>query len=181
MASILIGRYPSTTDAIAAATPHTYTYKGEDYPIEYPIGHLETVTMILQESIHYSANLSDAESNSEWKSLSHHPEGFGRTRLGPDNRMFVVTAFHQVHCLQILHSALGGNMSSAHHVQHCLDYLRQTFLCEAADNLEPGDFLRRDFTRERLAGEVACRDWEKVYRALDEDAARWEEWSLQWN
>lgn len=137
--------------------------------------------MTLQESVHFNVNLSDTASNLEWKSISLHPDGFGRTRLGPDHRIFVVTVFHQLHCLQILHSALDGNIDSTHHIQHCLDYLRQTFLCEAADNLERGDFMRRDYARERVADTLTCRDWEKVYRALDEDAARWEEWSLRWN
>lgn len=141
------------------------------------------VGMVLQESVHFNTNLSDPASNSEWKSLTTHPDGFGRTRLGPDHRLFVVTMFHQLHCLWVLHSGLDGNTTTVppHHVQHCLDYLRQTFLCEAADSLETGDFMQHDFSKGRISDVLVCRDWEAVYQALDGDAARWEAWNSRWN
>ncbi|KAG2123760.1 hypothetical protein DEU56DRAFT_745191, partial [Suillus clintonianus] len=143
------------------------TYADEDYPWEFPVdlAH-EAVAMTLHESVHFSLNASDAEARLEWENLPTWPKGFGRTRLGPQHRVFVMVFQHQHHCLWMLELALlGGNdpEASFHHINHCFNYLRQTLMCEAAYTLEMGDFMSVDHEKDRVGDTLVCRDWEKVY------------------
>ncbi|KAH9834558.1 uncharacterized protein C8Q71DRAFT_147219 [Rhodofomes roseus] len=161
-----------------------YSYLGDDYPLDYPLGDLDAVAMTLQESVHFTLNGSDPVVTAEWESIAAHPDGFGRTRLGPDHRLFVMTFYHQLHCIWKFQQALvdrNDPTASEHHVQHCLNYLRQTFMCEAADSVEEGDFMTRDFEQDRIGDTLVCRDWGKVYDVLDEAYAGWEQWSKKWN
>ncbi|KAH9929361.1 uncharacterized protein B0H18DRAFT_996757 [Fomitopsis serialis] len=140
--------------------------------------------MTLHESVHFTLNGTDPVITAEWESLATHPDGFGRTRLGPDHRLFVMTFYHQLHCIWKFQQALverNDPTASKHHVQHCLNYLRQTFLCEAADSVEEGDFMDRNFEQDRIGDTLVCRDWEKVYNVLDGAYAEWEQWSQKWN
>lgn len=161
-----------------------YSYVGHDYPLELPVGHMDIVAMTLQETVHYSLNLSDPVSNAEWESIPDSIAGFGRTRLGPDYRLFVVTMHHQLHCLRYIQLALfdptdpEANMG---HVHHCLNYLRQTLLCEANESIEEGDFLERDFDKDRLGDTLICLDWESVYDDLDSRFEDWKDWRNKWN
>ncbi|TFY55968.1 hypothetical protein EVJ58_g7915 [Rhodofomes roseus] len=159
----------------------SHTYSGNDFPVDYPLD-LDTISMTLHESVHFTANLSDINSNSAWLNLVH-LKSRGHARLGPDHRVFTLTMFHQHHCLVMLHLGMADNnpVASSHHIQHCLDYLRQTFLCAAADGLEYGDFMERNFSKERVGDMLVCQDWEKVYMELDENVAEWEAWSSRWN
>jgi len=94
-------------------------------------------------------------------------------RLGPSYRTFELGIFHQLHCLSTLHKAIlypHLDVFGPEHVGHCLNYLRQHFLCEADDTLEPGDFMQdviRDTDGGRLGGagmfERECRDWGAVF------------------
>ncbi|KZT01769.1 uncharacterized protein LAESUDRAFT_663257 [Laetiporus sulphureus 93-53] len=161
-----------------------HTYIAEDYLLEYPIDHLDPVTMTLHESVHFSLNLTDPIVDMEWESLAAHPGGFGRTQLGPDHCLFVLTFYHQLHCLWKFQSTLINRNdpgASPHHVQHCLNYLHQLFLCDAATTLELGDFMVRDFEQNRVGDTLVCRDWEKVYNVLDSAFVEWSTWSVQWN
>lgn len=140
--------------------------------------------MTLHESVHFTLNGSDPVTTAEWESLASHPDGFGRTRLGPEHRLFVMTFYHQLHCIWKFQQALvdrGDPTASQHHVQHCLNYLRQTLLCEAAESVEEGDFMVRDFEQDRVGDTLVCRDWGEVYEVLDHAYAEWEQWSKQWN
>jgi hypothetical protein len=61
------------------------------------------------------------------------------------------------------------------HVQHCLNYLRQSFLCMSDDSLELGDSMA---ARGDIFGGVGiCRDWEKVNELVDINLTDW----LKWN
>ncbi|EED80168.1 predicted protein, partial [Postia placenta Mad-698-R] len=109
--------------------------------------------------------------------------GVGRTRLGPDHRLFVITFHHQMHCLLQIQLSLTMPVESTTppHIQHCLNYLRQTFLCAGLDSLEEGDFMERDFERDRQGGDMVCNDWTQVYGALDENYEQWLSWSSTYN
>lgn len=107
-----------------------------------------------------------------------YPEGAGRTRLGSDHRSFLVTFYHQYHCLRRIQLALldrADTDANSHHIRHCLNYLRQTFLCEAAETLEAGDFMQRDFQSDRQGDTLVCRDWEVVHKIMDKN---FEDWKL---
>ncbi|KZT08022.1 uncharacterized protein LAESUDRAFT_724500 [Laetiporus sulphureus 93-53] len=160
----------------------SYTYIGEDYPVEYPLGQLPKVDMTLQESMHYALDANDSLSHEEWRSVMLRPEGAGRVRLGPQHRLFVMTFYHQLHCLYHIHRGLVGLTDPVGpHLHHCLNYLRQTFLCVASDALEEGDFMERDYAKNRVGDETICEDWEMMYDALDRNNAEWMEWAAQWD
>ncbi|KAJ8516140.1 hypothetical protein ONZ45_g6515 [Pleurotus djamor] len=159
-------------------------YRGGDYPIELPVGDLDLVAMTLQETVHYSLNLADTLANEEWESVPNSVGGFGRTRLGSENRLFLVTLHHQMHCLRYIHRDLfdpSDPEAGSHHVHHCLNYLRQTILCEANESIEPGDFLERDFEADRNEGAMVCKDWGRVYDDLDARFEALKKWKAMWN
>ncbi|KAG7100297.1 hypothetical protein E1B28_002072 [Marasmius oreades] len=148
-----------------------YTYIGDDYPIELPIAQqLDLVAMTLQETTHYSLNASDPITSAEWFTLMNNPYGFGRVNLGSNHRLLTVVFWHQMHCISEMARAI---MNRSHpeavrgHIQHCLNYLRQSFLCDADYMLEAGDFMERDFERERVADTRVCRNWEAVMQDME--------------
>ncbi|CCM04083.1 uncharacterized protein FIBRA_06242 [Fibroporia radiculosa] len=134
--------------------------------------------MVAEESVHYP--LSDSEAHEEW--LWTAPLfGDNHVRLGPDKRVFAVPMFHQLHCLRTMREAIEVGLTSLSpglqgHIHHCFTYLRQWTLCSADVTLEPGDFMTRNFTTERVGGTYNCLDWEPVYRAVE---ANWIDW-IQW-
>ncbi|KAG0700586.1 hypothetical protein DFH29DRAFT_615412 [Suillus ampliporus] len=71
--------------------------------------------------------------------------------------------FHQLHCLRRFREALTGQGSSQGHTHHCLNYLRQSTLCQADLTLEAGDFTTWDFTQRRVGATHVCRDWGALY------------------
>ncbi|KAJ7065982.1 hypothetical protein B0H15DRAFT_926007 [Mycena belliarum] len=158
-----------------ADVPH----QPRDYPLKYPIT-LYPAAMTLHESLHFSLNVSDALEADEWFLYSSIPKGIGRTRLGPQQRVFELTVSHQMHCLRRIYLALVDHddlRASSEHVNHCLNYLRQTLLCDAADALEFGDFMARDYDVERIGDTLVCDDWERAIDFFDEKYAEWLEWT----
>ncbi|KAJ7114042.1 hypothetical protein C8R44DRAFT_796149 [Mycena epipterygia] len=184
-ASLLLGQvYPQLMVRHNNADLPYYSHVGQDYPLQYPIGPLDTVTMTLHESVHFALNASDPVAADEWVLYSSIPKGIGRTRLGPNQRVFVLTVSHQMHCLRRIHIALLNRedaLANYGHVHHCLNYLRQTLLCEAADTLERGDFMERDYELERISDTLVCRDWEKAFEILDGKYEEWLSWRDVWN
>jgi hypothetical protein len=166
-----------------------YTYVGLDYPSTYPVGLLETVAMTLHESVRLAVNTTDGVADKEWRETTLMIDsGHGRLRLGPAKHIFITTHYHQMHCLRVFQHALLGirsevdeSHSGAEHVNHCLDYLRQTILCTGNDSLEAGDFMARDWEMERLGGTLLCRDWDKLYKDMGTNFADWNDWARQWN
>lgn len=145
--------------------------------------------MTLYESVRFGLNLTDTSGSNDWEHLNVIPKGFGRTHLGPEQRVFVTVMYHQMHCLTMLHRALldfeenplWTDAASPHHIWHCLDYLRQGILCKATDDVETGDFMERDFEEDRIGETLVCEDWERAYEELDANEAKWESWRGQWN
>ncbi|KAI0649018.1 hypothetical protein C8Q79DRAFT_487436 [Trametes meyenii] len=156
-----------------SAPRRTYSHKGHDYPELLPLPHdIETMLVPVEESVHYSP-LGTA-SDVEWLALAE--PSFGYVRLGPDDRVFVVTMFHELHCLRMLNLAFSPNTTAFAHVTHCLNYLRQEALCLPDLALEPGDFEKRDLDMERSHGLHECRDWSVVQ---DTASRNFESWSAK--
>jgi hypothetical protein len=100
--------------------------------------------------------------------------GEGHVRLGPDDRIFAVTMYHELHCLRVLNLAFSkSHVASVSHIKHCLGYLRQNALCAADLTLELGDFEQRDFDVERVGATHTCKDWSAVYAIMDENYDAW--------
>ncbi|KAG1890029.1 hypothetical protein F4604DRAFT_1708115 [Suillus subluteus] len=164
-----------------------YTYAGDDYPWEFPVDLThEAVAMTLHESVHFALNVSDTESQLEWKSLPSWPKIIGRTHLGPEHRVFVVVFGHQLHCLWMLQQALldynrDQPKVTYHHTHHCLNYLRQTLMCDPAHTLEMGDFLSVDYEKDRIGDTLVCRDWGKAHSVLEEYHEKWLQWRAHWD
>ncbi|TCD67789.1 hypothetical protein EIP91_011917 [Steccherinum ochraceum] len=157
-----------------------YSYIGVDYPVWLPI-ELETVEMSFSETARYSLDSSDTF---DWLVLQGLGLGGhqGFIRLGPDSRLFAVAMFHELHCISNLAQAFTPQYPrnhSHHHVQHCLSYLRQLFLCGADVTLEPGDFLARNYTIDTSGITRNCRDWSMVFAEAEASAAQWTAHSLR--
>jgi hypothetical protein len=154
---------------------------GDDWPPFSPLKLERKVEMVVEESVHYVAGgLGGGTGKAEWQ----YQRGFGydgAARLGPDNRTFAVSLFHQEHCLLYLHAQLSDRTKDddsggrfAHH-QHCLNYLRQQALCHPDLTLEPGDFAAatRDFEVGRVGQTHVCRDFDMAW---DYNTEKWLEW-----
>jgi hypothetical protein len=168
---------PPLTDAIE------YSYIGDDYPLEYPMT-LDNVALTLQETTRYGLNLSDPVSEEEWTQLVLYPKGLGRTRLGPEHRLFIVTYYHQLHCLRKMEVGLlqhENKSANEHHFQHCINYLRQTILCDATDAVEEGDFMTMKHGPGVVGDTLVCKDWQKAYDVLDENFEEFVQWRKEWN
>ncbi|KAG6873901.1 hypothetical protein C0995_009680 [Termitomyces sp. Mi166 len=162
----------------------TYTYMGDDFPLEYPIGPLEEIATTLHETVRLQIYDEDPSATQEWQLLEKLPKGYGRVRLGPDHRLFLITMFHQFHCLRAIELRLHDRNTSdidSEHYGHCLNYLRQTLLCDANYSLEEGDFMEKDLENDRVGSTMICRDWEKVYAAMNENNDKFEAWAKKWN
>ena len=135
----------------------------------------------MEESVHYPPLGEPTEE--EWLSIAS--PSYGYVRLGPEDRTFVVSMYHVLHCLRMLNRAfskLPG--ATVGHIKHCLNYIRQGILCQPDLTLEPGNFEDRDFSVERIGGTHMCRDWEHVYKFVDQNydvwtnKTGWSKWSI---
>lgn len=160
---------------------HSLAYIEADYPAELSLA-VPIVGMVLESTEPHYAMKSDAD----WKSMYPLP-GMGFTPLGPNNRTFMVSMYHQLHCLDVIRVGFVVNGSNAyHHTEHCLRYLRQILLCKADTTLEDADGLRTTEDGRILRGASGlgmvhrCRDWTKVKSYLEEkDAYLMEDSSLR--
>ncbi|KZV68539.1 hypothetical protein PENSPDRAFT_687199 [Peniophora sp. CONT] len=172
-----------STVAGVAQKSQEYDYIGGSYPLELPVAYTDTVAMTLHETVRFSLNASDVDGDTEWHTTAVHPRGSGRVRLGSDHRIFVTTFYHQIHCLRKMQVAIieasGAHADGADpiatpmHTLHCLNYLRQTLLCEAADSLEEGDFMTKDFERDTVHDTLICRDWEALFAEMSDNFETW--------
>lgn len=148
----------------------TLAYKGHDYPELLPLPQdPQLIALLLEETVHYTP--LGATSDAEWLSLA--TPGFGYVRLGPEDRTFVVTMFHELHCLRMLNLAFTPNITSLPHATHCLNYLRQSILCSPDLALEPGDFEESDFEVDRTHGVHECKDWVPIYHFVAQNYDMW--------
>ncbi len=95
-----------------------YTYVEDDHPLYYPVssGPLPDVATTIYDSIHYfidpTDNMSKAavEGDAEWGLMAITPSQDGRVNLGPEDRIFLVTVYHQTHCLRGIKMSIVGRM-----------------------------------------------------------------------
>ncbi|PBK64373.1 hypothetical protein ARMSODRAFT_979199 [Armillaria solidipes] len=128
------------------------------------------VRMVVEDTVHYRH--SDPTAQMEWK--YSYPRGLGSFRAGPDHLAYFITTFHEQHCVESLGKMLvTASSRDWGHTQHCLNILRQLALCHPDMTLEPGDFMERNFTEERIGEEHICNDWEGV---SDAGTHNWVEW-----
>jgi hypothetical protein len=126
--------------------------------------------MTVEETIRYP--LAGFASDSEWFSLANSSSGY--VRLGPRDRIFSVTMFHQMHCLRMLNFAFDpSKFARLEHINHCLGYLRQMALCGADLTLEPAGWQSRDFKFDRVGATHMCRDWTGIYAEVERNFRRW--------
>ncbi|KAK0466162.1 uncharacterized protein EV420DRAFT_1510270 [Desarmillaria tabescens] len=118
-------------------------------------------------SSHYG--ISGPEDGEEWATTATY--GFGYLRLGQEQRRFALSMWHQLHCLRLMRMALDGDHDEGvrGHMQHCLTYLRQMILCNPDLTLEPADVLTRNYEIRRKGATYVCKDWSKVYNAMEEN------------
>ncbi|KAG1883213.1 hypothetical protein F4604DRAFT_1879003 [Suillus subluteus] len=136
----------SVLNELLPPTPHVHTYVGDDHPSQLPL-ELPSVGLELESGEgHFSLYNDD-----DWGTLFP-SDGF--VGLGPNNRTFLVSLYHQFHCLDIIR-----------HIQHCLRYLRQALLCHADTTLEvdipqisPEDG-KLYHTANGVGSVHRCRDW----------------------
>ncbi|KAG1839993.1 hypothetical protein DFJ58DRAFT_811353 [Suillus subalutaceus] len=119
-----------------------HTYIGDDHPIELPLD-LEIVALTFEDSKYYST--SGLTAWSEWNLLDHFPEGHGFVRLGPNGRLFGVSMFHQIHCLQMIRLALINGPN---------DHIYTNGSTAGSDGLGVTHI---------------CRDWSQLYAYIEEN------------
>lgn len=86
----------------------------------------------------------------------------------------MISVYHQLHCLKALHVALLPTIRGIeprdddgfehNHIEHCLDYLRQSVMCSGDTTLEPPD-ERPEKGKSPLQGwgvEHTCQSWEEI-------------------
>ncbi|THU92336.1 hypothetical protein K435DRAFT_862586 [Dendrothele bispora CBS 962.96] len=148
-----------------------YSYVAHDFPFSIPITgeNPQRVRLTVEESANYP--LSGWDSDDVWRSLGSNSAGY--VRLGPLNRLFTLTMFHEMHCLRMLNLAFDpSNILSDDHITHCLGYLRQQVLCHPDLTLEPAGWQDRDLNSGEGATHL-CWDWEAVYRLVDDNWSTW--------
>ncbi|KAH9476612.1 Oxidase ustYa [Psilocybe cubensis] len=118
---------------------------------------------------------------SEWESIL--PMGDGFIYHPDDQKHYLVSHFHSLHCLRSFHRYLrmamvsnpqndGYTMLDIGHVHHCLIYLRQILLCNADLTLEPASHKQRTPDGkivETVTGiDIAhrCTDWEQLWEYM---------------
>lgn len=149
-------------------------YIGADYPAILPIHSLPPAELALQETVHFP--LAGPGADEDWATIVNNPEGFGWVRLGPDDRLFALVMFHQLHCLRQMQRAIADRnhpLANPHHIRHCINYLRQAFLCKADFSLESGDFMARNYSEGQMGDTMACEDWSVLYDYLESNYEDW--------
>ncbi|KAF4573433.1 hypothetical protein EYR36_007948 [Pleurotus pulmonarius] len=152
--------------------PLRQSYLGHDFPPTLPLrgGALSDVLMTVEESANFP--LAGWASDDRWFAIA--PLSAGYVRLGPHDRLFVVTMFHELHCMRILNLAFDpSHIVGDGHINHCLGYLRQMTLCGADLTVEPSGWETRDFSWDREGATHKCRDWSAVYAEVEQNYARW--------
>ena len=111
--------------------------------------------------------LDTEDGKAEWASLV--PGGDGVIHLGPYKRPFTLSMFHQLRCLDIIRDEFttpGGGPTELG--RHCLNYIRQMITCRGDFHLESFQYASHKDPIDQ-SGVHVCRDWEAVYRAVEEN------------
>lgn len=130
-------------------------------------------------------NFSMSHAEEEWSALFPSQPTHGWVRLGPEGRPFLVTAHHQLHCLESLRRIFTAASCTTDapadvdwHVQHCLNGLRQAVLCNADTALEPSfEYQLADGSTSPAATGMGvdhvCRDWSQMDDYIEGNRREW--------
>lgn len=154
--------------AITPPVPKDYSWLGNDHPDQLPI-HVGRVALVW-DNPHDWGLLDD----DQWGSLF---ETDGFSKVGPNERTFQISMMHQLHCLDVIRVGFVTNRTGfAHHIEHCLRYLRQSVLCcadttleEDEPQLDPDGNWVHAASGDNMVHE--CRDWTVVRRYMNEHPA----------
>ncbi|KAH8108851.1 hypothetical protein DFH11DRAFT_1047466 [Phellopilus nigrolimitatus] len=186
-----------------ASLKHTesdaYTYAGDDYPEHLPLPQPTRPAAPVSFSLAPDAfPISGPGAAAQWASI--YPPGYGFVRMGRAARLLCVAQFHQLHCVEKMRIYLddplgaGAHLGFAHQ-QHCMNYLRQLFLCAAdrtLESLEPRDVVlavgsdggvdldeKHDLaTRSGPGVTHMCGDSKVLYEFVGDNYANWK---AAWN
>ena len=131
--------------------------------------------MTFQESARF--NLSQPGSDIFWYTLATNQPGVGFVHIGPYHWRFIPSANHQLHCLQQMQvdfTSPNRTLDTHSHFAHCMQYLRQIFLCNADATLEEGDFMEKDFDVDRIGTTRKCRNWPSLFEYVGDNFIEWE-------
>ncbi|EKM58141.1 uncharacterized protein PHACADRAFT_252214 [Phanerochaete carnosa HHB-10118-sp] len=114
-----------------------YTWAGGDVPMELPVPYEHAMVTFEDPGERFGLY-----NDSEWGTLF--PTD-GSIKGGQDNRTFLVSMVHQLHCLDVIRVGYVTNASDFRgHVEHCLQYLIQTIQCFADTTLEEDEMVLVD-------------------------------------
>ncbi|KZV85749.1 hypothetical protein EXIGLDRAFT_681570 [Exidia glandulosa HHB12029] len=124
----------------------------------------------MEDTVHYAHDT--ALGLIEWNSTL--PLGGGMLHLGPHQRLFSVSMFHQLRCLDVIGRELLERSETAVPAEptalarHCMNYLRVMVLCrsdtrlESAYNIVGPRIVTSSITH-------TCNDWSAVYAAAEDN------------
>jgi len=113
--------------------------------------------------------------DADWGSIFPKPDD-GFIRLGPKGRLFILALYHQLHCLDVMRvSFVLNGTNAAHHVEHCLRYLRLALLCQADTTLEETALTPQPDGSEKAGASGVgmvhrCKDWSVLRRWMEENS-----------
>ena len=158
--------HSSAADVSPRARPG---YVGDDFPAQLPLK-VPSVGLALGTGEPYFGLRADDDWGSQF------PPSDGFTDLGAQNRTFLVSMVHQLHCLDVMRVGFATNRTGfAHHFEHCLRYMRQMVLCHASTTLEPAEPVLVDGSWRYGATSVGsvyrCKDWMALRKYVEENPA----------
>ncbi|KAL0566968.1 hypothetical protein V5O48_015032 [Marasmius crinis-equi] len=173
--------YYARTEIALQNIPFSCVDSSADTSCVWPVVGDKLAYLRFEDSKHYPVdNSSTAER--EWAALS--PEnGVVHLKVGSDSdiREFTPSMFHQLRCLDILRAHYArlssgdapatATPSSDTLSHHCLNYLRQTLLCNSDLHLDPV-FGATHKDADLIAHTHICRDWTAAYKELKRNQ-RW--------
>ncbi|EMD38011.1 hypothetical protein CERSUDRAFT_48325, partial [Gelatoporia subvermispora B] len=115
--------------------------------------------LVMEDTVHYGLKDDD-----EW--ASQYPSNGGFVRLGPDNRVFSVSMFTQLRCLDTLRHAVINPPETDQEkfrAQRCFNHIRQMLLCSSNLRLETLKIINGGPGTDGLGLEHECRDWGMLY------------------
>ncbi|KAJ3552795.1 hypothetical protein NM688_g3968 [Phlebia brevispora] len=160
-----------------------------NFPVYWSLPPSDPVAMSLHEPARFSLASDNTTGDLEWMTVLNYTRE-GRVQFGEQQRAFMPAYFHQFHCLRSLQRSIvfpgdrgDVNLLKApdEHVHHCLNYLRQLFICVAADSLEKGDFTQHDLDEGTVGDDLVCQDWEVLFGEMERKYEEFAAWSIKYN
>ncbi|KAH9478939.1 hypothetical protein JR316_0009402 [Psilocybe cubensis] len=118
--------------------------------------------MLIGSTTHYRINSSDSEE--EYRSLL--PSGGHLVHIGKEK--YTVTLFHQLKCLDVIRQEYLNDASQpiSSLTRHCMNYLRQSLLCNLNTGLENAKNSAATASR---TYNTLCFDWTQVYSEAEQN------------